>query len=602
MHQLASWRSSPPRQTSSIQLQSKLIAEFSSLDSDFLMFFRSFLSWVVIFSLVGAVTAQDRLPEKGTSTLKPATEPRVQAEGALESPSGNAMREMQSESMRTQKPIYGHWGNQPNKFSSWTNHSNRLIPVYTFGITLDSWRQQGSVYADKGRLRKLYGSVPAGTYQPTARYDDQTDLYQLQIDAYEAGYQNIIVFVFDGMDWQTTRAAAIYKRGRDAYQSGRGAGLAFQDERRTDTDFGLVCTSAYSNGAKTDVNSQTILRGEDVSTGGFDLDRGGRAPWYETPGRDYLLGRDREQRHTVTDSAASATSICSGIKTYNGAINVTPDGKHVVPIARRFQEEHELMVGVVTSVPISHATPAAAYANNVSRKDYQDLSRDLLGLPSISHRADPLLGVDVLIGCGIGEGKKKDASQGENFASGNVYLHEADLRQVDVVNGGKYVVAKRTKGKSGNEVLQQAAELAAGQQQRLLGFFGGRGGHLPFQTANGHYDPTFDVKGNEKYSKEDVLENPTLAEMTTAALTVLEQGIDGFWLMIEAGDVDWANHANNLDNSIGAVLSGEEAFLRVMDWIKENHAWDVTAVIVTSDHGHYLVIDDSEKLAKAGKQ
>ena len=555
--------------------------------------------------LMASVAAQEDVLDKPTpksqQSSEPAEESRSLAERKSPKDSGDAMRDMQSDSMRSQKPIYGHWGNLPGKFSSWTNHSNRLIPVYTFGITLDSLREKGSVYSDPERLRKLYGSVPSGTHQPLARYDDQTDIYQLQLDAYEAGYQNIILMVFDGMDWQTTRAASIYKQRRDAYRSGRGQGLAFQDERRTETDFGLVCTSAYSGGAKTDVNSQTILSGSDQATGGFDPTRGGWTPWQETPGRDYLLGTDREQKHTVTDSAASATSLTSGIKTYNGSINVSPSGQHVIPIARTLQSDHEIMVGVVTSVPVSHATPAAAYANNVSRKDYQDLSRDLLGLPSVAHRDNALPGVDVLIGGGFGSGKNKDASQGENYASGNRYLHEEDVRKSDIENDGKYIVAKRTQGKSGRELLQAAAQRAANEQQRLLGFFGVRGGHLPFQTANGDYKPTFDVKGTEKYSEADVFENPTLADMTTAALTVLEQGIDGFWLMIEAGDVDWANHANNLDNSIGATLSGEAAFIRVMDWIDDNRAWDVTAVIVTADHGHYLVIDNAKAIADAAK-
>lgn len=51
---------------------------------------------------------------------------------------------------------------------------------------------------------------------------------------------------------------------------------------------------------------------------------------------------------------------------------------------------------------------------------------------------------------------------------------------------------------------------------------------------------------------EDITENPTPAEMTTAALTVLQKREKGFWLMVEAGDVDWANHDNNIDTSIGA--------------------------------------------------
>ena len=259
-------------------------------------------------------------------------------------------------------------------------------------------------------------------------------------------------------------------------------------------------------------------------------------------------------------------------------------------------------MGVVTSVPVSHATPAAAYANNVSRKDYQDISRDLIGLPSSSHRNNPLPGVDVLIGGGWGEGTGSDRGQGDNFQKGNKYLHQDDLRRVSVDGDGQYIVAQRESGKSGNEELMSAAQRAADEDYRLLGFYGVKGGHLPFQTADGRFNPTFDAKGTEKYSDADIYENPTLAQMTRAALVKLEQAIEGFWLMIEAGDVDWANHANNLDNSIGAVLSGEAAFDVVMDWIEENNAWSYTAVIVTSDHGHYLVLDDVKWIADAGNR
>lgn len=511
-------------------------------------------------------------------------------------------RDLQSNAVRQQTAEFGHWGHIPHRYSTWTNHSNRLVPIYTFGLTLDSLREEGSVYADPQRLQKLYGRVPEGTVNPTATYYDQTDIYRLQMAAVDAGYSNIIVIVFDGMDWQTAQAAALYKTGRVAYQRGRGTGLSFQDYRRFQTDFGLVCTSPLLIGAKTDVNSQTIISAGSESIGGYDVVRGGRVPWNEQSGRDYLLGLDRERPHGVTDSAASATSMTCGVKTYNGAIAVDADGKQLVPIGRVLQEEQDFLVGVVTTVPVSHASVAAAYANNVSRKDYQDIARDLIGLRSSSHRSEPLQGVDVLIGGGWGEGEKSDKLQGDNFIVGNPYLHQDDLKTVDIKNGGRYVVAQRTKGKSGRKTLMKAAQKASDEDQRLLGFYGVRGGHLPFQTADGDYDPTFDVKGTEKYSEEDLYENPTLADMTAAALLRLEQAIDGFWLMIEAGDVDWANHANNIDNSIGAVLSGDEAFDVVMNWIDENNAWSYTAVIVTADHGHYLVIDDASRLAEAGKK
>ncbi|MEO1618350.1 MAG: alkaline phosphatase [Planctomycetota bacterium] len=513
----------------------------------------------------------------------------------------DALKQLQRLSVTTQKPVYGHWGANPETYSSWTTHSNRLVPLYTFGITLSKLREQGSLYADADRLASLDGTPGPDSVTPTAMFYDQTDVYTLQQAAVDAGYSNIILMVFDGLDWETTRAAAIYKSGRVDYESGRGRGLAFQDDLRTKTDFGLICTSAAARGAKSDVDAQRVVKVNDGPQRGFSTRLGGRTPWDSAHDAEYLIGKNGEVPHTVTDSAASATSLCSGIKTYNGSINIRLDGTQVLPIARELQRDQEFLVGVVTSVPVSHATPASAYANNVSRKDYQDITRDLIGLPSSSHPDQPLPGVDVLIGAGWGEGSGKDTVQGDNFKPGNTYLHQDDLRKVSLDQGGKYRVVQRTSGVSGTEVLMEAAQTAADNQDRLLGFFGVKGGHLPYATADGQYDPTLDVKGKETYSEADVMENPSLADMTRAALLVLEQSIDGFWLMIEAGDVDWANHANNLDSSVGAVLSGEAAFEAVMDWVDENNAWDHTAVIVTADHGHYLVLDHPERVAETGQ-
>lgn len=511
------------------------------------------------------------------------------------------MRQMQAKAVLDQKASWASWGNNLDKFSTWTNHSNRLVPIYTFGITLDALRREGSVYTDPDRLKKLYGRVPDATVNPTAMYFDQTDVYRLQQAAIDAGYSNIILVIFDGMDWQTTRAAAAYRNRAPIYDSGRGSGLNFLDDRRIHTDFGLLCTSPRLAGATLDVNAQTVTGGDAVPTGGYDPRLGGEAPWLEKSGSDYLLGISRERPHTVTDSAASATSMTSGIKTYNGAINVDVEGNHVIPIARRLQAEEDFRIGIVTNVPVSHATPAAAYANNVTRQDYQDISRDLIGLPSSSHRRDPLPGVDVLIGGGWGETAKTYDAQGDNYLPGNPYLHEEDLAKVDVNNGGQYVVAQRTEGQRGRRTLMSAARRAIDEDLRLLGFFGATAGHLPFQTADGQYNPTYGVTGAQTYTEADVLENPTLAEATHAALLVLEQAIDGFWLMVEAGDVDWANHNNNLDDAIGSVFSGDEAFSVVMDWVDENDAWSYTAVIVTADHGHYLVLKDPERIRQAGQ-
>jgi len=506
------------------------------------------------------------------------------------------IRELQTAAVEQGKADWGHWGTDPEKYSAWINHSNRLTPVYTFGISLDSVRGEASVYRSPEKLSALYGTVPAGTLNPQADYFDQTDVYRLQQMAIDAGKKYIVLVIFDGMDWQTTWATSIYKSGRVSYRKGRGSGLSFQDYRGVETDYGYFVSSPHNSGTGKDVNAQVVTSPGGTTRGGYDASKGGEAPWSIPANPDYLLGKDRQRPHAYTDSASSATSMTAGIKTYNAAINIDPDGNQVIPLPRRLQQERGWSVGVVTSVPISHATPACAYANNVSRSDYQDLTRDLVGLPSIAHRESPLPGVDILLGCGWGETSRLSLSQGTNFVAGNKYITKGDLAKVDVKNGGRYEVVQRTANQRGNEILRQAAERAVKHPRRLFGFFGASGGNLPYQTADGKYDPTADVKGTQRYSQADVAENPTLAEMTRAALQVLETNEKGFWLMVEPGDVDWANHRNNIDTSIGAVLSGDAAFTEVTRWVEANDRWDETAVIVTADHGHFFVLREPARL------
>jgi len=182
-----------------------------------------------------------------------------------------------------------------------------------------------------------------------------------------------------------------------------------------------------------------------------------------------------------------------------------------------------------------------------------------------------------------------------------VYLTDDDLRTVAVRHGGLYATAVRTEGRDGSELLREAVAAALIGDHRMLGFFGNGkyGGHLPFATADRRYDPAQGVgKNTEKYTSADLVENPTLAEMTTAAIEVLARDEKPFWLMVEAGDVDWANHDDNLDNSIGAVNSGDDAVRVITDWVETYSNWDESLVIVTSDHGHMLNLVKPELLVK----
>ncbi len=512
---------------------------------------------------------------------------------------------LQSAAIADNQTSIAHWGVDPGQYKGWSTHSNRLIPVYTFGtagggpgIDLTSYMGENSVYRDVRRLSRLYGAEPTETLNPEAEYCDQTDITKLQQKALTAGRKYIFLIVFDGMDWQTTQAAAIYKTRRVGYQAGRGHGLHFQDYTADNTtQFGFMVTSPHNSGTSFDVDQQTVKNPNGTLRGGYNVKRGGPNPW--TPGRDlnYLISKNEGDlvRHAYTDSSCSASSMTTGIKSYNGAVNVDFQGNKQPTVALQAQLAG-YSIGAVTSVPISHATPAATYAHNVSRDDYQDLTRDLLGLPSIAHPQEPLQGLDVLIGGGYGVTAKKNVAQGDNFVPGNIYLTAENLHESDVANGGRYTVCQRSAGIEGAAALQAAAKQAVANKTRLLGFFGTAKGHLPFRTADGDFRPAPGRAKAEVCTSDDCHENPTLKEMTEAALTVLATNPKGFWLLVEAGDVDWANHDNNLDNSIGAVLDGDAAVKAVTDWVEQNSNWQESLVIVTADHGHYLFLNQPEGL------
>jgi len=526
-------------------------------------------------------------------------------------------------------PRIYHFGSQGpgDVFSNHTSHTNRLVPVYTFGrkINLSSVTGQNSRYRDAEKIKALYGVLPQNTLNPAAIYADQSDLYRVQKEAVARGVKHLFIVWFDGLDWPTTQAAAIVKTGK-IYTEGKGSGLLFQDYQASGTaQYGFVVTSPTHDQNRPDLDAQTVVIPPQSLGGGYDARIGGSNPWSPDPlglkAPGYLKGQlanatDRAAiqaagavLHAFTDSSQSAAEIVSGVKSYNNGLNVSDDGRFVTTLLHELQAQG-WKVATVTSVPFDHASPAAMYAQNVHRDDYQDIGRAMLGRPGIiqSARGVPLhSGLDVVIGTGFGItiNPRSLAAQGRNGVAGNLFLTIADLAAVDVKNGGPYIVVHTEPSVDGGQALKTAAVAAARRRARLFGFFGRDGlDHLPYQTADGRYDPTpnLDSKGGvhpaESYTENDRIEQPTLAQMTNAALTVLAaQPSQPFLLFIEAGDVDFALHANNLDNAIGAIYSGEDALRTVIHWVESQSNWDESAVIVSSDHGHYLVVDDPQALA-----
>ncbi len=562
---------------------------------------------IVLLSVVCFHFAIESRADDKTPIITKATSPvDVAAADAIDFP-----KQIQAKAIEDNKAAFGHWGRDSNIYTAWKTHSNRLIPVYTFGtkgagdgVDLNSYLGTNSVYRSEAKVQALYGYVPENTVNPEAVWMDQTNVTDLQRAAADAGKKYIFLVIFDGMDWHTTRAAAIWNQKKVTYSEGRGHGTHFQDyDANGTTQFGFFVTSAHNEGTDVDVNAQTVKNPGGKIRGGYDASVAGAAPWVTPSDAGYLMGKPDagNPKHNYTDSSSSATSMTAAIKTFNGAVNVDANGVPVSTVAHELQAKG-WRVGAVSSVPISHATPAASYAHNVSRDDYQDLTRDMLGLPSVQHPATPLPGLDVVIGGGYGndgDARKGNESQGTNFVEGNIYLTDHDLNSVSVDNGGKYVTAVRTAGQKCSQILQAATAAALKGNHRLLGFFGNGqyNGHLPFATADRRYDPAPGVaKKSETYSTADIEENPTLADMTTSTLAVLGRDKKPFWVMIESGDVDWANHDNNVDNSIGAVNSGDDAIKVITQWVEANSNWDESLLIVTADHGHMLTLVKPELL------
>ncbi|MEA5553742.1 alkaline phosphatase [Anabaena cylindrica UHCC 0172] len=464
--------------------------------------------------------------------------------------------------------------------------------------------------------------------------------------------KNTIIMIGDGLGWEMARAAAIYKEIQagntgttlaDFYTEGKGLGLNFQTltgytyaTTYGTTIAGTNGTFNVSNTALNDSN-QTINTptgtasvrdgfefdptfnpgttpngGAKVSEGavgnlvGYDPVKGGINPW--TPGNDsgYI-------KNSYPDSANTATTLYSGLKSYNGATGVDIFEK---PVKSVLSEAAELgkSTGLVSSVPIDHATPAAAASavNNRNKFDSETASLD-----TILQQELRVYQPTVLLG-----GGHPLSNTGNPLPDGveprdNTYIKETTYQELSnnpTSNIYDYTFLER--GANAAQVLADtAAALDPEKGDRLLGLYGARGqdGNLPVSSADGDYSttglamftnnttkglnpdtvrPLLDGETDESFIAREVNENPTLDDLTKAALSVLGKDPDGFWLMVEGGDIDWSAHDNNIDNLIGTVLDFDKAVGSVINWIESNGGWEDNQLIVTADHDHYLNFTD----------
>ncbi|MEL6498568.1 MAG: alkaline phosphatase [Planctomycetota bacterium] len=223
----------------------------------------------------------------------------------------------------------------------------------------------------------------------------------------------------------------------------------------------------------------------------------------------------------VTDSAAAGSAWGIGEHINNGAVNFTPDGRIPEPILVT-AKKHGKATGLVTTTRLTHATPASFVANVPKRSMEDEIARQMIARD-----------VDVLLGGGAKHfGPLLDAFESGSLPGLSVVKSRRELAEAGVLEG------------------------------RILGLFDRD--HLAYEIDRGK-------------------EQPSLAEMTRAALTRLDKASQGFVLQVEGGRVDHAAHGNDAAGLIADQIAFDDALGVVAEWTIDR---DDTLVVVTTDHGN----------------
>ncbi|MBE3130190.1 MAG: alkaline phosphatase [Acidobacteria bacterium] len=370
--------------------------------------------------------------------------------------------------------------------------------------------------------------------------------------------KHVIFFIGDGMSAQTEVAASRYLYGTDdglAWQKFPGkAYVATWDVNVYNANARKARRPPYSR------SSFTPLLGYDVKVEGPrpHTDQDATAP--------FLPG-------LATDSASAATALATGFKTDSGNISWLsgdpPDGE-LVTIAEEYRAKTGAGIGVISTVPFDHATPAAFVSHNTSRNSYYTGRRGYKGLgiaDEIILRVKP----DVVIGGGHPLLDNPDFNPKTGYISEALYL--------GLKTSPDYLLVERTAGGNGGRAVIEGAAAAFRAGKKLFGLFGGKGGNFEVPLAE-------DSPGSPLV-KPATEENPSLAEATLAALDYLGRNPDGFFLVVEQGDIDWTNHDNDFRGMIGCVDDLDEAVRAATAFVDcpgDALDWTNTVLLVTADH------------------
>ena len=233
----------------------------------------------------------------------------------------------------------------------------------------------------------------------------------------------------------------------------------------------------------------------------------------------------RSANSFITDSAASGTAIACGTKTDNGKIGVNPKGEKLESVAYAAKKAGK-KVGIITSVTINHATPAAFYAHNDSRGNYYEIGEELVAS-----------GFEYFAGGGLLKptGSAKDKTSLYDLAAQSGYQVVMTQAEAEAVTAGPVLI-----------IDEHLADSDA------------------FAYEN---DRTEDMWALSDYVKKgiEVLDNDT-----------------GFFMMVEGGKIDWACHANDAGSTIADTIALSDAVEEAVAFAKQHP--DETLILVTGDH------------------
>ncbi len=363
--------------------------------------------------------------------------------------------------------------------------------------------------------------------------------------------KNVILMISDGAGFNTFHAACYFEHGE----------LGRQPYDRFPVH--LASTTYMLNFVDAEGSPLPAPRDGSVPEGAA----GARPQRYDPAAMwsDFNYAMGRNDYLAFTDSAAAATALYTGRKTTSGRMGLDWSGTR--PLTSIAEIGHALgkAAGVVTSVQASHATPAAMWSHEPSRRNYPAIFNKML----FDSRLDVIMGAGHPWRGDDGQLRPDEAGKPQPQKDGADYVGGWDTWQA--LTGGD-----APRNLAFIESRADFERLARGEGEVPAGVVG---------IAQAHTTLQYNRPGKAWQAEDPLNENvPSLATMSLGALRVLNRNPEGFVLMIEGGAVDWANHDRNLMRMIEEQVDFNQAVRAVVAWIEANGGWEETLLIVTSDH------------------